>query len=85
MTNAIKFPPSNLFAAAGCHSLAVDLFCSLVLLISGWTPSIASPSEHLCEMEQLNTRQVHTLEVVGSSLALTILLYILSLLCFVGR
>ena len=25
MTNAIKFPPSNLFAAAGCHSLAVDL------------------------------------------------------------
>ena len=84
MTDAIKFPPSNLFAAARC-CLAADLFCSLVLLISGWTPSIASPSEHLCEMEQLNTRQVHTLEVAGSSLALTILLYILSLLCFVGR
>lgn len=53
----------------------------LVPLISGAAPGTARPPGHLCGMEQLVARQVHTLEVAGSSPAPAILLYDLLPFC----
>ena len=39
-------------------------------------PGTISPPGHLCGMEQLEARQVHTLEVAGSSPAPAIVRYI---------
>lgn len=52
-----------------------------VPLFFGAAPGTASPPEHSSGIEQLEARQVHTLEVVCSSPTPTILLYTFLLFC----